>query len=202
MASAFCAALLLAGSAAQAQTSAPYDWSGLYIGVHAGIGVNSGSWNNNQDPNRFLDPALVNSQANDVGLFGGAHIGINWQINHFVFGIEGSADVTSMNSNSSPVLFASLKTSQNYLASLVAHGGYAFDRTLIYGSGGLALTDYHFSDSDSSPCAATSLFSILISNHSVGRSALGRNIRSPIIGLLVLTGTSTTSAATMWRAAY
>jgi outer membrane immunogenic protein len=63
---------------------APYNWSGFYVGINGG-----GGWGNSEWTNR----ALGSTRSFDIsgGLVGGT-IGYNWQINQFVFGLEGDID--------------------------------------------------------------------------------------------------------------
>src|SRR3954454_17421689 len=55
-------------------TPIAYNWSGFYIGAHGGWGFGNGEANG--------DPV-------DDGFVVGGQIGVNWQFNQFVLGIEG-----------------------------------------------------------------------------------------------------------------
>jgi len=80
------------------------------------------------------------------GAAGGAHVGYLYQINQFVIGVEGSVDGTSLRSNAR--FFVPTFVGNNNVLS--AHGtsdvqgtvrgklGFAWDRVLIYGTGGIA----------------------------------------------------------------
>jgi outer membrane immunogenic protein len=90
------------------------NWSGLYVGANAGYG-----WSSNTD---YLDP---------TGAFGGGQIGYNFQRGNIVFGIE--ADIQGSGVSDSNSLY---KSSLDYFGSIRGRVGYAFDRTLVYGTGG------------------------------------------------------------------
>lgn len=98
---------------------ASHAWSGIYIGVHGG-----GAWlkaDDSVDSVNLHGPAL------------GAYAGANWQSNNFVFGLE--ADVTHPWSNGD---IYGLELDVEWQASLRVRLGYAMDRLLIYGAGGVA----------------------------------------------------------------
>ena len=90
------------------------NWSGLYVGANGGYG-----WSANTDP---LDP---------TGAFGGGQIGYNFQRGNIVFGIE--ADIQGSGVSDSGY---GLKSSLDYFGSVRGRLGYAFDRALVYGTGG------------------------------------------------------------------
>ena len=55
-------------------TPIAYNWFGFYIGAHGGWGFNDGAF--------------------DDGFVVGGQLGINWQFNNFVFGVEGDGSFT------------------------------------------------------------------------------------------------------------
>lgn len=91
-----------------------FNWTGFYFGGHVGYG-----WG---------DTAV----GGDVdGFLGGLQLGYNWQLSrNWVFGIEGDISGTDIN-NAVPVHI-------DYLGTLRARIGYTWDRTMVYGTGGLA----------------------------------------------------------------
>ncbi len=91
-----------------------FNWTGFYFGGHVGYG-----WG---------DTAV----GGDVdGFLGGLQLGYNWQLSrNWVFGIEGDISGTDIN-NAVPVHV-------DYLGTLRARVGYTWDRTMVYGTGGLA----------------------------------------------------------------
>jgi outer membrane immunogenic protein len=106
-----------------------YDWGGFYVGVNAGY-----AWTNANSggPAPAIDEGL-----DDFAL--GAYAGYNFFNNGWVYGVE--ADVKHDFNNER---FSSggtrYEAETNWGGSVRARLGYAFDRTLIYGTGGWAFT--------------------------------------------------------------
>ena len=86
------------------------------------------------------------------GVIGGAHVGYLYQINQWVLGIEGSVDGTSL-SNTTEAVFPNVfgggglavKSSTNFdvQGSIRGKIGFAWDRLLIYGTGGVAFGGFN-----------------------------------------------------------
>ena len=150
------AAGLLCGSGAATAADLPikaprevvvpeYDWSGFYVGAHAGK-----AWGRN----RFDDPtATITSQGNpfivlsEGPVFGG-QIGINWQVGHFVLGAEADVDWASLRGNFTfdPVTSVSAtNTNIRSLATGTGRFGVAMGQWLGYLKGGVAWADVDFS---------------------------------------------------------
>ena len=116
-----------------------FTWTGLYIGGQIG-----GAWG--RDPtvvSGFVPPILFFSGFNNnpSGVIGGAHIGYNLQINQWVAGIEGTVDGTSLSRTSiDPFTAMAVRTREQVQGSVRGRLGIAFDRVLIYGTGGAAFT--------------------------------------------------------------
>ena len=113
--------------------STTYDWSGLYIGAHAGYffgGANLG----------FLPPAAAGGLDVDTdGFAGGGQVGYNWQIDRFVVG--GEADISWADLEGSQAIpGGTVSTRADWLSTVRARAGIAFDRVMIYGTGGVAFT--------------------------------------------------------------
>jgi outer membrane immunogenic protein len=130
----------------------PNTWTGFYIGINGGYGWNAGTVGNNiVDVESGISSDIVTNipvNAPDPrGGFGGGQIGYNFQRDHIVFGVEadiqgaGIKDKTSSSFRGSqdlnPLTFAS-KYSLDYFGTVRARLGYAFDRTLVYATGGFA----------------------------------------------------------------
>ena len=129
-----------------------FTWSGLYVGVHGGYG-----WSNYSGD----DPTAGTTTGQAKGWLGGLQVGYNYQLGAFVLGVEGDfsfADVKWTeddpfgNGNSN----ASLKN--DYFATAAARVGYAFDRFLVYGKGGIAFTRDKYDISDGTGGTATGSF--------------------------------------------
>lgn len=126
---AFSAAATSAMAADAVYDFAPvYDWTGAYIGAHVGYG-----W---ADVDRS-STALANSY-NANGFLAGVHFGYNHQIDQFVVGIEGDIEWANLNGDDNGVGGTVDETDFNWTGSIRARLGYAFDRLLVYGTGGIA----------------------------------------------------------------
>jgi outer membrane immunogenic protein len=110
-----------------------FTWSGVYIGVNGGYAFGDSNW---------TAPGLgsTGNFSTDGFLVGGT-LGANYQWGQFVFGIEGDADWANL--TGSPALSAcsgpfgiACTTRSDWLATVRGRAGYAFDRILIYGTGG------------------------------------------------------------------
>jgi len=101
------------------------------------------------DPPGF--PFVRSLSENPSGVIGGAHLGYNLQINQWVLGFEGSVDGTSIHSDlfglfgftsitgvSNLPIFASADTRSDIQGSIRLRAGIAFDRVLLYATGGAA----------------------------------------------------------------
>jgi outer membrane immunogenic protein len=126
------ATLLFAGPALAADLGKPpvykappplpiFSWTGFYLGAHGGYG-----WSNSQG----LDLK---------GGFGGGQIGYNYQINNFVFGIEGDGAGGDISQTVNDIVIGvpfSGTFSFNALASLRGRLGVTYNNVLFYGTGG------------------------------------------------------------------
>jgi outer membrane immunogenic protein len=91
----------------------PITWTGFYVGGNIGA-----TWP--QD-----DLEIIEDEAQ---LIGGGHLGFNWQgPSSWVIGVEGDINFSD---------------TFEYLASVRGRLGYAFGRTLIYGTGGVAFAGF------------------------------------------------------------
>ena len=106
-------------------------WTGGYLGLQGG-----GLWSDSDidDP----DTGVFSDNFNG-GLFG-AYAGYNWQSGAWVFGVEG--DINGVwNDETVSIGAFDVDVGSDYLASLRGRVGYAFDRALIFATGGVAFTD-------------------------------------------------------------
>jgi outer membrane immunogenic protein len=118
--------------------SALPDWTGFYVGAQAGYGFGHSSGTQNAGGTFF---PVVPYTIDPHGFLGGGHLGVNYQLGMVVLGVEGdveAADVTGMSSLAAfgQSYFFNVKT--DMLASLRGRAGVAFDRWLVYGTGGVA----------------------------------------------------------------
>jgi outer membrane immunogenic protein len=115
----------------------PYSWTGFYIGAQVGGGWNDSRWSGDTFPT---------FNTNGSGAVYGGQIGYNYQIDQFVIGIEGDLAGSSVKGDNQCAggPGSNCQTKQDYLASVRGRLGYAIDRVLIYGDGGVAFTKYKF----------------------------------------------------------
>jgi outer membrane immunogenic protein len=118
-----------------------FTWTGFYVGVNAGGAFRA---NNNFNNNGFLPgaPFLAanNGNGNNARFLGGGQAGVNWQINQFVLGVEGDGQVLVGSNNNNNNFFGVGNNGNNtrFLGTVRGRGGIAFDRLLVYGTGGVA----------------------------------------------------------------
>lgn len=171
-----------------------FTWTGFYIGALAGA-----NFNNSNTPtftpgglpgSPNLLPAIGGN--NDTSFTGGGEIGYNWQVNSFVFGVEGDIDYMGGNNNlngtyTSPAFYAFFPTytiagaTNNHLFGTVrGRLGWAVDRALFYVTGGAAFggnqapTSISFLNAGGVACGAC-VFNSSSSNDRVG-AVLGGGI--------------------------
>jgi opacity protein-like surface antigen len=113
-----------------------YDWSGVYVGVHAGYGGGMKDW---------FGPT---SDFTVKGFLGGGQVGINKQLGSFVFGLEmdGSwANIKGSQTTSfgGPILgfqqTVSAASKIDGLVTFAGRAGLAADRWFVYAKGGVTL---------------------------------------------------------------
>lgn len=117
-----------------------FTWTGFYAGVNAGYGFSTGSGG-------FTDPTFgtATGGGRSGGFAGGGQAGYTYQFtpgSGFVVGVEtdiqgaafGKADAAYLGGTP----YYSLRPSLDYFGTVRGRVGYAFDRVLIYGTGGFA----------------------------------------------------------------
>jgi outer membrane immunogenic protein len=119
-----------------------FTWTGFYVGVNAG-GAFRGNNNNGFNNAVFFGGAApvfgFNNANNNSGRFiGGGQAGVNWQINQFVLGVEGDGQALVGRNNSFGLIGTNGTSSTSFLGTVRGRAGIAFDRFLVYGTGGVA----------------------------------------------------------------
>jgi outer membrane immunogenic protein len=155
----------LPSRAAPAPVFAPvpvFTWTGFYAGVNAGWG-----WNNGDDATSVAVPAeavgvgsvagtITFEDDDDDGFVGGGQIGYNYQFGTFVVGVEADLQWADLGGSDGTATFPAQWAAYDFEPAGAAGGidwfgtvrarlGVAFDRALIYATGGLA---YGGSDDD------------------------------------------------------
>ena len=115
-----------------------FTWTGFYVGVNAGYG-----WNANDS----ITVGGIRFDLDDEGGFvGGAQAGYNYQIGSFVVGLEGDIQYADFGGDDrfdfdgDGILDDDFNTS-DWFGTVRARAGVAFDRALIYATGGFAFAD-------------------------------------------------------------
>ena len=115
-----------------------HDWSGIYAGVHAGYGWGDRDWD---DDAGFFDDEAFRYDLDGAIL--GAQIGFNFQVNNLVFGIEADGSWSDAHDTVTEPFFlggTTAKAEVEGLATIRGRVRYAWDRFLVYGTGGVAFT--------------------------------------------------------------
>lgn len=129
LASTICLAPLAAHAA-----SPVFNWTGFYVGASAGIAGQS-------THEEFTVNGGFNSAVDLTGggFIGGGNVGYNWQVApNWVLGLE--ADISGTSIDDTVNLFGTVNYSSRLDAIGTVRGrvGYAFDRVLLYATGGWA----------------------------------------------------------------
>lgn len=119
----------IAADAVELPVASTHDWSGLYLGAHVGGGGSQVDWAYSNG---------LTADHNGSGVLGGVQVGYNIQSGNVVYGIE--ADISAANidgGTSCPNPNFSCESNVKMLGSLRGRVGFAMDKLLIYGTGGL-----------------------------------------------------------------
>jgi outer membrane immunogenic protein len=115
-----------------------FTWTGFYVGVNAGYG-----WNTNNS-STFVPGFGFLDRNNDGGFVGGGQIGYNYQIGSFVVGVETDLQYADLGGSRNDFFGTTTfrnNSSDNYFGTVRARAGVAFDRALLYVTGGFAYGD-------------------------------------------------------------
>ena len=111
-----------------------YNWGGVYFGINGGYGFGNSKWSNTLNPAGSTGTFKING-----GLVG-ATVGANFQVDAFVFGLEGDIDASDIHgSNTGTFCPIACETKNTWLSTIRGRFGYAVDRVLFYGTAGGAL---------------------------------------------------------------
>ncbi len=152
---------VITAHAADAIVETPYDpvfsFTGAYIGLQAGYAFG----HENDNLSDALEGSAGNvglSVADDFsmdGFVGGAYVGYNYQLpSNWVVGVEGDFNGSSYKGdedyegNPNPFTFAqgNLEMKSDWQASIRGRVGYAMDRTLFFGTAGVAFAHAELHD--------------------------------------------------------
>jgi outer membrane immunogenic protein len=129
-----------------------FTWTGFYVGVNAGYG-----WNNNDNNSALIVggvPVDISNGGDDGGFVGGGQIGYNYQIGSFVVGLEADLQWADIGGSNEDVFVPGVgfvnvgNRNTDWFGTVRARAGFAFDRVLVYATGGFAFAD----DNNSNNC--------------------------------------------------
>jgi len=143
-----------AATAADLPTKAParvaaqnWNWSGCYLGGHAGGGWARQKWTNTANTNDVgdLDPGEGFSQTAS-GFVGGGQIGCNYRTGFFVFGVEGTFAGTTLKRDLTNTVFGTglddvFTHKVRSIGTVTGRVGYAAGQWMPYFKGGYAGAD-------------------------------------------------------------
>jgi outer membrane immunogenic protein len=110
-----------------------WSWNGLYFGINGGYGFGRSEW---VTPGFDIGPFSV------TGGQAGGTVGYNYQIGQLVLGVEGDLDWQNVRGFANGIGGCiPCDTASNWIGTLRGRVGYAFDRFMIYGTAGGAVTD-------------------------------------------------------------
>jgi outer membrane immunogenic protein len=127
-----------------------HSWAGLYIGGSAGFGVGdtSGQLKFGDRVDSVLDAindevginlaSLFSSDYDVNGAIYGAHVGYNFQRGNVVFGVEAGINGTDIDGSTDVLVLGKSERELDWYATATARLGYAADKLLFYGFGGVA----------------------------------------------------------------
>lgn len=129
-----------------APAPAAYDWTGFYLGLHGGY-----AWGESDvELSEEVGGEIGDTSIDLDGWLAGVQGGFNYQMGSFVLGIEADASWSDIDGSSSedgdiggPVTYNS-DLELEWLASVRLRGGFAIDRALIYGTGGIAFAQMNY----------------------------------------------------------
>ncbi len=117
------------------------NWSGAYLGASLGYGWGNSRTTYDRDGNDHLTPET----AEPSGYLGSLTLGYNYQLgNNIVVGIEGDIGIMDVDANDRIDMWDGHVWKSQFggmWGTLRGRLGYAFDNTLIYGTGGLAFME-------------------------------------------------------------
>jgi outer membrane immunogenic protein len=129
-----------------AYTPQAINWTGLYIGAHLGGAWSNANWTN---PVSGLSDSLRNR-----GVFGGAQMGVNYQFDSIVLGVEGDLSGMSLKPSDTDASGFIHSTRTDWTSTVTGRLGYAIGRALFFAKGGVAFANER--DTVTSPLGGSS----------------------------------------------
>ena len=129
-----------------------FSWTGCYAGAQLGGGALQDGYTAAANPSVIGPSGSPSSNLGTqwgFGVLGGAQLGCNYQIGHFVVGIESDAWGSSLETQSNVATFghsgtANASTTNPYDFDLAGRFGIAYDEAFFYGKAGLAVGGFNY----------------------------------------------------------
>ncbi len=115
-----------------------FAFEGFYVGGQIGFAGTSGRLRDLYAP---TGATLATRSVHGGSVIGGLHAGYDWQSGSLVFGVVGDIDGTSVESSATTIFGDGVRNRIGVQGSIRGRVGYAFDRFLVYATGGLLLAD-------------------------------------------------------------
>jgi outer membrane immunogenic protein len=119
-----------------------YNWNGFYAGSN--VGWSHAQSNVSWSPSIFGTATTNRLTSNSVT--GGAQTGYNWQTGNFLAGVEADVNFMRNSASFSAAPGVSQQAQMNWLTTVRARAGYAWDNWLFYATGGWAYSKVIFTD--------------------------------------------------------
>ena len=117
-----------------------FTWTGFYVGGQLGY-----NWGNDRTSEFVTATGAFTgftSSYSPNGVVGGTHAGFNYQMGSIVLGIEGDLELSGYKGGYRLANGNGTDTKKDFQGSIRGRFGFAFDRALIYATGGLALANF------------------------------------------------------------
>jgi outer membrane immunogenic protein len=115
-----------------------YSWTGIYFGGHLGAGWTTAEWRTLDFAGLFGAFRMGSGSAS--GFLGGAQIGVNYQVDVMVFGLEADASWADLSGETCSTLtgLVQCNSKADRFGTVAGRLGIAVDRALVYFKGGAA----------------------------------------------------------------
>jgi outer membrane immunogenic protein len=116
-----------------------YNWTGFYVGIQGGY-----QWGRDRTVEFVTATGAAtgfNTGFRPNGFVGGLHVGYNHQINQFVVGLEGDVELSGYDGGYRLGNGNGTRFKSDWQGSLRGRVGVAFDRLLVYVTGGVAFAE-------------------------------------------------------------
>ncbi|MER8848925.1 MULTISPECIES: outer membrane protein [Mesorhizobium] len=121
-------------------TAPGFDWTGYYAGLQAGYG-----WGRSEITTTEGAPFSITPDVD--GGFVGGHVAGLWQFDQAVLGAEADLNYSSVDGTAQSGLGDTFGADIKWFGSVNAKAGFAMDRLLVYGIGGIAFAGIETSQS-------------------------------------------------------